>query len=208
MEFQCVDCGKQFRTKGSLERHVQIHLNEFSCHLCDGKFNSKRLLQEHSMIHSGVRAFRCFDCDRQFLQNVSLKHHVYTNHLDSKACRKCDNKIKDKLHLTEHLQSEAARNKPKKSAFVFDERKEKPRKPKSMADKILDGRIKDMMKRENRMWLCKLCDETKTKKSNMTSHIETSHLENSIPCNFCETVFSNRPALSTHVRSKHTTENQ
>jgi hypothetical protein len=83
MEYQCVDCRKQFRTKGSLERHVQIHLHEFPCNSCDIKFNSRRLLQEHMMIHSGVRAFKCFDCDRQFLQNVSLKHHVYTNHLES-----------------------------------------------------------------------------------------------------------------------------
>ena len=75
-----------------------------------------------------------------------------------------------------------------------------------MAEKILDGRIKDMMKRENRMWLCKLCDEANTKKSRMSSHIETSHLENSIPYDFCETVLNNRPALATHVRSNHTTD--
>eukprot|EP00092_Neocalanus_flemingeri_P018909 GFUD01020477.1.p1 GENE.GFUD01020477.1~~GFUD01020477.1.p1 ORF type:complete len:277 (+),score=53.72 GFUD01020477.1:45-875(+) len=69
----------------------------------------------------------------------------------------------------------------------------------------LDAKIQEMMFKENRLWHCKMCNKSKAKRSNIVSHVETKHLENSIPCKFCETIARNRPALAMHVRSKHTT---
>ena len=68
----------------------------------------------------------------------------------------------------------------------------------------LDAKIEDMMFRENGLWHCKMCSKSKVRKTNISSHIETNHLENSIPCNFCEVISRNRPALAKHVRAKHT----
>jgi len=68
----------------------------------------------------------------------------------------------------------------------------------------LDEKIEEMMFKENGLWHCKMCDKAKPKKSNITAHVETNHLNNSIPCKFCEAIARNRPALAMHVRSKHT----
>jgi len=112
--FQCVDCGKQFGTKGTLQRHVQsLHVNEFPCSLCDEKFQNNRLMKLHMKFHSGVRAFTCYDCGRQFRSNESLKNHAFSVHINE-PCKLCDNQINDELHLTEHLKSEARKNKPKR----------------------------------------------------------------------------------------------
>jgi uncharacterized Zn-finger protein len=113
-DFQCVDCGKQFGTKGTLQRHVQsLHVNEFPCGLCDNKFQNNRLLELHMKFHTGVRAFTCYDCGRQFRSNESLKNHVFSVHINE-PCKLCDNEVNDELHLTEHLKAEARKNKPKR----------------------------------------------------------------------------------------------
>ena len=68
----------------------------------------------------------------------------------------------------------------------------------------LDAQIEEMMFKENGLWHCKMCDKSKPRKSNIISHVETHHMNNSIPCKFCEAIARNRPALAMHVRTKHT----
>ena len=113
-DFQCVECGKQFGTKGVLERHVQsLHVNEFPCGICEIKFLTNRLLEEHMKFHMGARVFKCYDCGREYISNRSLKKHAYTVHLNE-PCKLCDNQVNDEFHLEEHLKSEARKNKPKR----------------------------------------------------------------------------------------------
>ena len=69
----------------------------------------------------------------------------------------------------------------------------------------LDAQISEMMYREDKMWHCRTCGETKNKKSNMKVHIEINHLDISQPCNLCDVVSKNRPSLYAHVRNKHST---
>ena len=67
----------------------------------------------------------------------------------------------------------------------------------------LDAKIREMMFKEDRLWHCKMCNKSSTKTSNIITHIETNHLNNSIPCKFCPTIAKNRPALAAHMRIKH-----
>ena len=67
----------------------------------------------------------------------------------------------------------------------------------------LNAKIEEMLLRENGLWNCKMCEKSSNKKSNIKSHIETNHMNNSIPCKFCEVIVKNRPALGMHVKAKH-----
>merc|ERR1712129_198743 len=68
----------------------------------------------------------------------------------------------------------------------------------------LDEKITEMMFKENRMWQCKTCGLSKAKKSNIQVHIEINHLDIPQPCNFCDIVSKNRPALANHIKKSHT----
>ena len=67
----------------------------------------------------------------------------------------------------------------------------------------LDAKISEMMFREEKMWHCKKCGETKRRKSNIQQHIEINHLDASQPCTLCDVVSKNRPSLYHHMKKKH-----
>ena len=67
----------------------------------------------------------------------------------------------------------------------------------------LDTKISEMMFREDNMWHCKQCGETKRRKSHIQQHIEINHLDASQPCTLCDVVSKNRPSLYHHMKKKH-----
>jgi hypothetical protein len=67
----------------------------------------------------------------------------------------------------------------------------------------LDTKISEMMFREDKMWHCKKCGETKRRKSNIQQHIEINHLDASQPCTLCDVVSKNRPSFYHHMKTKH-----
>ena len=66
-----------------------------------------------------------------------------------------------------------------------------------------DAKLSEIMFKEDRMWHCKKCGETKNKKSNIKSHIEINHLDVSQQCTLCDVVLKNKPSLYNHMRKKH-----
>ena len=67
-----------------------------------------------------------------------------------------------------------------------------------------DEKILEIMKREDKLWHCKMCGLTNSKKSNMQDHIGRTHLDwPQQRCSFCDLVAKNLPSLAKHVRKKH-----
>ena len=73
------DCGKFYRSKVSLKRHVEtIHyqLRDFKCDTCGDTFVTKQNLEEHVYLHSGRKMFTCTLCGGAFKQKNQLALHL------------------------------------------------------------------------------------------------------------------------------------
>ncbi|XP_045069156.1 oocyte zinc finger protein XlCOF8.4 [Coregonus clupeaformis] len=79
--FSCGDCGKSFNRKEHLTKHRQTHTGEkpFSCGDCGKSFNRKEHLTKHKRIHRGEKPFSCGDCGKIFNRKGNLNLHIRTH---------------------------------------------------------------------------------------------------------------------------------
>ncbi|CAL1591716.1 unnamed protein product [Knipowitschia caucasica] len=54
VKLQCLFCGKRFRTKYNLRRHVAVHTAGLSCPVCARRFSHRETLRLHMATHRGV----------------------------------------------------------------------------------------------------------------------------------------------------------
>lgn len=71
-------CDKEYSSKFSLERHIQIiHLKkkEVECELCHKKFRVMQNLVEHKYIHQNIKPYECELCGKNFRHNSTFLAH-------------------------------------------------------------------------------------------------------------------------------------
>jgi uncharacterized C2H2 Zn-finger protein len=108
--YTCHMCGKQFRARKGLNRHVkEVHegVKEHNCDICGQSFASKATRDDHRRIHTGERPYVCDNCGKTFKTKASLYIHK-KNHLDlfPFSCSYCHKQFRRKdgllLHVTTH----------------------------------------------------------------------------------------------------------
>ena len=69
----------------------------------------------------------------------------------------------------------------------------------------LDAQINTMMYKSDKAWHCSVCEKTSLGKSNISRHIEATHLENhpGLNCDICGETAKSRNALRVHIAAKH-----
>ena len=111
-----VPCGKTFKLKNNLERHIKTsHMNikQHQCNDCGKKFVDSTRLKEHRWIHTDHRPIKCTLCDKGFRHQNHLRHHMAKIHGKDKefSCHICPKKFvynyQLKTHLLSHSQSKA-----------------------------------------------------------------------------------------------------
>ncbi|XP_035788067.1 transcription factor grauzone-like isoform X2 [Anopheles albimanus] len=109
----CDVCGKEFRTKQAMERHINEHLGlevvqKVQCHECNRWFHGKYNLRKHIRfmhIEDG-QVFRCEICQHESPNSRALLDHKKRVHVDEKfECEFCGKRFKRKLYLREHIAS-------------------------------------------------------------------------------------------------------
>ncbi|KAG9462564.1 hypothetical protein GDO78_013858 [Eleutherodactylus coqui] len=103
--FTCYECGKNFKTKCSLCRHMRIHKNErpFLCSECGKCFIQRSHLVQHQKNHRGERPFSCTECGKRFTQKSSLGGHqrIHTGEKPY-SCTECGKCFNQKSDLVRH----------------------------------------------------------------------------------------------------------
>jgi len=108
--FPCHLCDKEFNKKSILNGHLKCHLGikDFQCVDCGKMFRKKPSLQQHVAIaHLGQRAFQCQECGKSFTRITSLKVHklIHTNENPHK-CEFCNQGYKEKRNLMKHIEKQ------------------------------------------------------------------------------------------------------
>lgn len=82
-KFHCNHCGKSFKTKSHLQRHILTHTGEkpYVCTKCGSKFNQSSSLRNHMIaIHTKEYPHFCELCQKGFLMPALLHKHLQTSH--------------------------------------------------------------------------------------------------------------------------------
>lgn len=94
-KFSCCHCGKSFKTKSHLQRHILTHTGEkpYHCNRCDGRFNQSSSLRNHVIaIHTKEFPHICNNCSKGFLMPAVLQKHLQTS-----ECGKISNQVVEGL---------------------------------------------------------------------------------------------------------------
>ena len=72
---KCTKCDKSFITKDTLNKHMNVHVEDrnFKCGECGKLFKRLSHVREHIKIHSSARSFPCTVCEKSFKTNVSTE---------------------------------------------------------------------------------------------------------------------------------------
>ncbi len=115
-EGDCEVCGKQFRCKSTLVKHLKTHEPKVDkekltllCELCGKGFKGKNGLKSHTdVVHNQIR-HNCSHCGEEFSRPVTLKKHIQAKHEENVGpgfpCPHCEKTFKFKDYLSQHLRS-------------------------------------------------------------------------------------------------------
>lgn len=84
--FECDACGKQYRCKSNLVKHIReehvINAKYVTCDLCELGFQRKSHLQNHRLKAHAIQIvkFLCTLCDKVFVSKLGLKIHKKRKH--------------------------------------------------------------------------------------------------------------------------------
>lgn len=85
--FKCAYCGRTFKQKAHLMKHILIHTGEkpFMCAICNTSFRQKEHLKNHHLVHMkknlmNLSEYRCNQCGLNFKTEYFLERHLTNVH--------------------------------------------------------------------------------------------------------------------------------
>ena len=177
-KFSCSYCGKLFKTKNSMDRHIShVHLNErpFECPLCKQKFPDDKDLRRHSLTK---HVFPCDLCELKFITASKLDLHINQDHVGESG-------VVDDLAGNRTASCG-------KCALVFDN-----------LSQYLDHYNKEHKGRKLGRVKCSSCKVKFNLVEDLRYHAKTAHALDCLSCESCSYVTTNALFLSRHEKSVH-----
>ena len=88
--YKCSFCDKKFRVKFSHTVHERGHKGELpQCKVCGRRFKRRRYLERHMTIHTGERPYKCSFCDKKFWVKSSHRTHELGHKGELPQCKVC-----------------------------------------------------------------------------------------------------------------------
>ena len=198
---KCSWCGKQFKSKASLEVHeMKVHLGEDlkkACEVC-GQVVSKmkeHMLRKHpeNLDNKQVTNFPCPQCDYTTRIKSTLKQHIFNIHTERNlSCDKCEYKTAIKSQLNQHK---------KKVHWVANI----PCKFDGCSRKFVqECDLKDHIKRTHPtgFFNCHQCGKQFVNEEKMKRHIKMHNIDSEgLPCNLCTQRFITKQKLREHMNT-------
>uniref|UniRef100_A0AAZ3S6S3 C2H2-type domain-containing protein n=1 Tax=Oncorhynchus tshawytscha TaxID=74940 RepID=A0AAZ3S6S3_ONCTS len=185
----CSHCGKCFRKKGFLTRHIQSRKKPYSCSPCRKGFDLAKQLEVHSVKPRIENTFSCNDCSAVFHRKCTLQSHLKSHLMEETVtCTVCERKFLGEKRLELHKCN---------GLKIFSC---------SSCPEILKTReglsYREETLSEERKYSCETCSKTflttVSLKTHMMSHKEKDHRRT-----VCSQHFSHAPALRKHMLVTH-----
>ncbi|XP_020496250.2 zinc finger protein 665-like [Labrus bergylta] len=187
---ECAECGKTFKMKCILNKHMKVHTGEkpFSCLKCGKRFTRKHGLTTHMISHTGEKPFSCSECGKRFNRNGSLKLHM-VHHTGEKvfSCSECGKIFNNKNCLTRHILVHTG-EKPFSCSFCSKRFTQKGHLISHM-----------LVHTGEKLFRCSECGKRFKRNYNLTVHMTCHTGEKSYTCSVCDQRFFWHSQLKRHA---------
>ncbi|XP_064651619.1 oocyte zinc finger protein XlCOF6-like [Lineus longissimus] len=202
-EFVCDlgDCGKVFRVRANLKKHMCLHSNElpFQCQYCSKTFSQRGYVKIHERIHTGEKPYKCGveNCRKSFVQKSGLTSHQLSIHAKETPfrCEHCRKMFSSPPALRDHVRTHTG---------------EKPYKCRHCDvcfTNLGQRHSHELRHTGTKRFACDHCAKRFILKSDLVKHVRTHTGERPFKCSHCDARFSQQSSMKSHER-QHTNVNE
>jgi len=183
-------CTYTCKSLDNMKGHVNtVHVKKVMyCNICGRPYLSYRILKEHFKGSHKMNCYRCtFEgCKFQSVDTDLIAEHYANKHNTTDVPQEYW-PIDPSLHREWKEKKEKVNTKPKaepsiEEAFESRGKKYPPAIEQMIAAKLKTCQNPDGTLLQQRVWSCKLCDHTVSKKQNVAAHVKVKHLNQQQKC--------------------------
>jgi hypothetical protein len=193
---QCQECGRLFKARSYLNRHMKIHRGErlHQCNVCGKKFSRTNHLKDHMNTHTGEKPYKCRVCGKRTADSSSLSRHM-KRHTGEKpySCEICQKAFSDKVSLKHHMVVHSGRK-----DFECKECHKKFSRNAHLKRHMV-------VHEEHKPFQCPECEKRFSQESHLKRHMVLHTGNKPFECNECGRKFYRRSHLQSHM-NVHKTE--